>query len=106
MVAHVTAPGADIGCLRKAVFNNFLNGYSRREAGHPVAVIGEEKVLALPEGETEDQLDPLMARAGGVVRPPLRLPDICRGLQVDEPPQMDQLIPARQGFGVDRNAKI
>src|ERR1051325_3760103 len=106
VVAHVAASGRDVGRLRKAVFNHFLNRDAGREAGHHVAVVGEEEVLSLPEGEPEDQLDSLMARAGRVIRPPLRLPYVSRGLQVDEPPQMEELVPAGQSPGVDRNAKI
>ncbi len=96
MVRHVAAAAGDVVTLGEAVEEDLLDAETGGETGRQIPVVGEEVVVPRAEGETEGDLDPVVAGTGGVVRPAEPLLEVVRSLVVEHPGLMHEGVGATQ----------
>ncbi len=96
VVRHVAPSPCDIRIFRESVQDNLVGSDARGKAGHQVAIVGEQIILFLTEGLAQRKLDSLMAGAGGVIAPPLRLLQVVRRLVVQQTSQVHELVPLQK----------
>ena len=96
MVRHVAAAAGDVVTLGEAVEEDLLDAETGGETGRQIPVVGEEVVVPRAEGETEGDLDPVVAGTGGVVRPAEPLLEVVRSLVVEHPGLMHEGVGAAQ----------